>query len=138
MADVFDPLTLAGVITAGIAGVILTVHLTGGSQRARIADAQDARAVFALDFPDAQVQDVVLADDHRAALLALDNGHFGAVTVLGKDRVARRFSRSALRRVRADARGLTLRTGDFGAPTIRVALAHPDHRAAWHARLEAG
>ncbi|HRP78458.1 MAG TPA: hypothetical protein PL183_05060 [Aquamicrobium sp.] len=74
---------LVAMVVAGVSGVVLVVHLTGGSRRARLEDEAAARARFGLDFPDLAVEAVHLTAAADAAFLALGDGRVGIVQAIG-------------------------------------------------------
>ena len=78
-----SPALLVIVVAAGIAAVVLSVHFTGGSARAIIADDAAARERFRQDFPDLAVRSVHLVRDRDAAFLALEDGRIGVVYAVG-------------------------------------------------------
>lgn len=81
-------------VVAGIAVIVLAVHLTGGSRNALLRDAAHARSRFAEDFPDAAVAGVHLCTSGEAAFLELRDGRLGIVQSLG-DRFLTRILRRA-------------------------------------------
>lgn len=74
---------LVAMVAVGVAGVVLLVHLTGGSQRARLDGEVAARARFGVDFPDPGIEAVHLTAASDAAFLALDDGRVGIVQAIG-------------------------------------------------------
>ncbi|MCO5158223.1 MAG: hypothetical protein M9945_15985 [Aquamicrobium sp.] len=74
---------LVAMVVIGVSGVVLLVHLTGGSRRARLADEAAARARFGVDYPDPAIVAVHLTQDGDAAFLALDDGRVGIVAAVG-------------------------------------------------------
>jgi len=74
---------LVAMVVVGVSGVVLIVHLTGGSRPARLADETAARARFALDFPDLDVRAVHPTAEGDAAFLALGDGRVGIVQAVG-------------------------------------------------------
>ncbi len=117
-----------------VGGVALTVgltHLLGGSTPAALS-VEAITDLLALDLPDAVVDEVLLADDRRAALVTLRSGH-AAVLVLG-DRLVSRLLPAGLR-AEATERGLRLRLPDPGCPRIDVALSDSARRQEWLDRL---
>lgn len=84
---------LVVMVVVGVSGVVLIVHLTGGSRRARLADEAAARARFGVDHPDLAIVAVHLTKEGDAAFLALDDGHVGIVAAIG-DRFLTRLVRA--------------------------------------------
>lgn len=74
---------LVVMVVVGVSGVVLIVHLTGGSKRARLADEAAARARFGVDYPDCGVTAIHLTKEGDAAFLALDDGRIGIVAAIG-------------------------------------------------------
>lgn len=105
---------LVAMVVAGVSAIVLAVHMTGGSVRASLADAQAARRRFAEDFPDAGTDRIVLTADRHAAFMAIDGGGLGMVEAVG-DRFLTRLLRAGdiLSLKRRDAVTLELTAGDF-------------------------
>ncbi len=74
---------LAVMVVIGVSGVVLLVHLTGGSRRARLEDELAARARFGVDYPDLAIVAVYLTQDGDAAFLALEDSRVGIVAAVG-------------------------------------------------------
>lgn len=74
---------LVAMVVVGVSGVVLLVHLTGGSAPARLAGEAAARERFAFDFPDLGVRSVHLTRAGDAAFLALEDGRVGIVQAIG-------------------------------------------------------
>lgn len=74
---------LVVMVVAGVGGVVLAVHLSGGSVAARLADEEAALARFFIDYPDAGVRAVRLTRDGKTAFLALADGRVGIVQAVG-------------------------------------------------------
>ncbi|TGY87662.1 hypothetical protein E5163_14615 [Marinicauda algicola] len=101
----------------------------------RLASREEAARLFLVDHWDAPVRAVSLSGDGRAALLELDGGEVGIVSVFGDRAVTRRLPAKALR-VAGRGDGLELRLPDASLPRLRLDLA-PDEHARWAARLDA-
>lgn len=71
------------IVVAGIAAVVIAVHLTGGSARAQLDGQEAARKRFAEDFPDLVPASVWLTKDRCAAILSLNGGRIGIIHALG-------------------------------------------------------
>ena len=121
------------IVIFGIAGIVLLVHLTGGTVTRRIADLADAQKLWAGDFPDEVLSDLRIDDPGRVALVQLQDGRQGILWAFGGDAVVRHLI--APPEVAETDTGLTLRLRDYTAPAIRVTLADKNDRAAWRAAL---
>ncbi|RIK86898.1 MAG: hypothetical protein DCC69_06290 [Hyphomicrobiales bacterium] len=133
---------LVVMVVVGVAGVVVAVHLTGGSVRARLADADAARSRFAVDFPDLDIARVHLTADGDAAFLALGDGRVGIVKAVGDRFLTRAVAGADLSGApRATDSTLVLRLRDFTWPGGVFTFAGPDEAraverllAALHAR----
>lgn len=74
---------LVFIVVAGIAAVVIAVHMTGGSVRAELDGVEAARRRFAEDFPDFAPASVWLTRDRCAAIIGLEDGRVGIVHALG-------------------------------------------------------
>lgn len=74
---------LVAMVVIGVSGVVLIVHLTGGTRRARLEDEAAARARFGVDCPDLAIGAVHLTQNGDAAFLALEDGRVGIVAAIG-------------------------------------------------------
>ena len=108
---------LAILVVIGVSGVVLVVHLTGGSRRARLEDEATARARFGVDYPDLAVMAVHPTHEGDAAFLALEDGRVGIVAAIG-DRFLTRVVGAADLAAPPRVAGvvLTLRLRDFTWP----------------------
>ena len=70
-------MVLVLIVVVGIAATVAAVHFTGGSKRAVITQAQQARDVFAADFPNERATSVIVTADGQSAFLILPNGRVG-------------------------------------------------------------
>ena len=126
---------LVAMVVAGVSGVVLLVHLTGGGKPARLADEAAALARFALDFPDFDVRSVHLTREGDAAFLALGDGPMGArvgiVQAVGGKFLTRVIAgRDLAGAPRAANATLMLRLGDFTWPGGMFTFAGPDEARA--------
>lgn len=71
------------IVTIGIAATVIAVHMTGGSKKAALGNADEARQAFAADFPDENAGTIVLTENGQSAFLSLANGRTGIVQSLG-------------------------------------------------------
>lgn len=74
---------LVAIVVIGISLAVAAVHFTGGSKVAQIADADDARRIFALDFPDERPHAAEITSDRQSAFLSLPGGRTGIVQSFG-------------------------------------------------------
>ncbi|HHZ10126.1 MAG TPA: hypothetical protein GX405_15250 [Rhizobiales bacterium] len=74
---------LVAIVVIGISLTVAAVHFTGGSKVARLAGVEEARRVFALDFPDETPSSVLITSDGRSAFLSLSGGRTGIVQSFG-------------------------------------------------------
>lgn len=74
---------LVAIVVLGIALSVAAVHLTGGSEMAALAGADQALRRFAEDFPDETTATVRLTADGRTAFLEIGRGRIGIVHGIG-------------------------------------------------------
>lgn len=74
---------LVAIVVVGIALTVAAVHVTGGSKAAHLGGADEARRIFALDFPDETPSTVVVTSDRQSAFLSLSGGRTGIVQSFG-------------------------------------------------------
>ncbi|HSO48521.1 MAG TPA: hypothetical protein VLQ68_11385 [Rhizobiaceae bacterium] len=112
---------LAIMVAIGLALVIGAVHFSGLSRPARLADADQARARFLLDYPDEAIGEIVLGRDGNAAFISLSAGRIGLVHAMGDRFVTRILERRVVRAVEPDGSGaLVLKLDDFTLPKERA------------------
>lgn len=132
------PLPILGaLVVLGIGGLVLLVHLLGGSKRLSYEDDAAAREALLTDYPHARIRQTVLTDDQRAALFELAEG-VGFAAPFGEGRLTRVMGPDDVSGVDDDPDGLTIRLKDYTAPRLTVRLANAEARAAWKARLMTG
>jgi hypothetical protein len=107
---------LAALVVAGLALAIGAVRFSGLSHPARLATATQAEQAFRLDYPDAEVREVLLSADSRAAILALGDGSIGLVEAFGAKFVTRRVDGGAIASLHGDGDVLDVRYRDFTHP----------------------
>lgn len=108
---------LAVMVVFGVSGVVLLVHLTGGSKPALLADEAAAQARFATDYPDIPVRSVHLTAAREAAFLALGDGRVGIVKAVGGKFLTRVVSaRDLAGAPRTNGTTILLRIRDFTWP----------------------
>jgi hypothetical protein len=118
---------LLSVVALGIAGIVLLVHLTGGSKPARMGDDMAARAAWGAAFAEHPPLRVIRAQSGQAALIEFAGGR-GLIWCLGDDTVARVLRPGLLRTCTAKSPGLCLRLNDFDAPTVDLILTSAESR----------
>ncbi|CAG0972576.1 MAG: hypothetical protein F9K19_17215 [Rhizobiaceae bacterium] len=74
---------LVAIVVIGISLTVAAVHFTGGSMTAHLDGADEARRIFALDFPDEKPSTVMITSDGQSAFLALPRGRTGIVQSFG-------------------------------------------------------
>ncbi len=112
---------LAIMVAIGLALVIGAVHLSGLSRPARLADVDQARARFLLDYPDETVGEIVLGKDGNAAFISLSQGRIGLVHAMGDRFVTRILERRVVRAVERDGgEAVVLKLDDFTLPRERA------------------
>ncbi|MBI1220567.1 MAG: hypothetical protein GC186_18705 [Rhodobacteraceae bacterium] len=117
-------------VAVGIAGIAVLLHLTGHSRAFEIDSEATARREWHRHCPEDEVRAVLVAANHRAALIEGAQGR-GLLWSFGADTTAQQFDRVEVTD-RPD--GLILRLGSFTAPAVRLHLS-PEERAQWRARL---
>lgn len=122
---------LVVIVIFGIAAVVLAVHLTGGSQRASLADAQAAAARFAEDFPrDDDVRDVRLTADRSSAFLDFGSAGTGVVHAVGDRFLTRLLTPADVLAATRDGAALVLTLRDFTWRGGRFVFEGPDDAGA--------
>jgi len=107
-------MVLASFVVAGIGLIVATVHLTGGSADARLADDAAALTRFAQDFPDEHVEAILCTLDRRTAFLRLEGGRVGIVQAVGGKFLTRIVSAAVMSGApRAENAQVTVRFRDF-------------------------
>jgi hypothetical protein len=74
---------LVAIVAVGIALTVAAVHFTGGSRMALIDGAENARRLFAADYPDEQTSETAITIDRHSAFLPLPGGRMGIVQSFG-------------------------------------------------------
>lgn len=107
-------LALLGImVVVGITLVVVLVHVTAPPDRIGLADAEAAREVFMLDFPDAVASEAVITADARSAVLRLRDGGAGIVHGMGARYLTRELT-SGIGQVRRDGSAVEIRLADIG------------------------
>ncbi|MEZ5811303.1 MAG: hypothetical protein R3D45_07790 [Rhizobiaceae bacterium] len=116
---------LALLVVVGVGGVVLAVHLSGGTVSATLASQKEAVGRFHLDFAETAVDWTVITAERDAAFLALKNGGAGIVRAIGDCYLTRYLSpgsRFACERkgetgLSLDLDDISWRGGNFTFPT---------------------
>lgn len=104
---------LALLVVIGVGGVVLAVHLSGGTVSATLASEKEAVDRFYLDFAEAAVDWTVITAQRDAAFLALKRGGAGIVRAIGDCYLTRYLSPgSRFHCERKGDTGLSLALGD--------------------------
>lgn len=74
---------LALLVILGVGGIVLAIHLTGGTVTATLANDEAAIERFAEDFPEHAVAEVMITENGQSAVLALTGGDAGLVHAIG-------------------------------------------------------
>ena len=121
------PLTiLVPMILLGLAMVAIAMRLLGLSKSASISAISDAIRLLQTDYPQAVVEEAILASDGRAAILKLEDGTTGLVEAMGDRFVTRILSVDDVQAVqRVDDCSLMLRLADFTLPVVPLKFAEP-------------
>jgi hypothetical protein len=108
--------TLVILVVTGVTAVVIAVRFSGISRRVTIADARQAKAVFAQHYPDELPGECLCTSDGKAAFLTLPGGRIGLVSGFGARYVCRLFEKDEVH-LRHIANGVVkLRFSDFGYP----------------------
>ena len=125
---------LALLVTVGIGGIVLLVHLTGGSRAARLEDDAAVIDAWRADWQGDRPIETLRNEAGTAAMVALPGGEAGLVWSFGADTVSRRLYPGAIRALEPGADSLTVRFAAFDCPAARIAL-DPLEQDLWYARL---
>lgn len=122
------------VIAAGITGVVLLVHLTGGSEPAHLVKRAEVIAMWNSQFPETPAKNAVLEPAGLAALIDLENGGTGLLWAFGNHVVGRVLNTGSLR---TDKDHLYLTLPDFTAPRLSIEINEPTVRLIWAETIKA-
>jgi len=127
-------------VVLAVSVIMLVITRSGLSRQARLDSTEAVAARFALDFPEYDVTDVMIADDRQAALLTIGGRDVadaaGLVRTIGDRTTTRLMTSGALHSVVEDDKGLAVRSTDFTWPCQTVRLADPADRARWRKLLD--
>ncbi|MEZ5872120.1 MAG: hypothetical protein R3D32_09775 [Nitratireductor sp.] len=117
---------LVPMILVGLALVAVAIHLLGLSKDVFISTISDAIRLLETDFPDAIVEEAILASNGKAAILKLEDGSAGLVEAMGDRYVTRVVARNDVRQVeRKGDCELVLRLADFTLPRLILNFTEP-------------
>ncbi|MCB1456706.1 MAG: hypothetical protein KDJ48_07960 [Nitratireductor sp.] len=121
------PLTiLVPMILIGLALVAIAMRLLGLSKQASISAIGEAISVLRTDYPDALVEEAILASNGKAAILKLEDGSAGLVEAMGDRFITRILAQKDVRQVeRKGECDLVLRLADFTLPRLTLTFAEP-------------
>ncbi len=115
---------LALLVVVGVGGVVLAIHLSGGTVTATLGSSTTAIDRFAEDFPDADVTEAVLSADQTAAILALSGDEAGIVHAVGDRFLTRHLTGNTSFAVRAENEvSLSLQLNDISWRGARLTFA---------------
>lgn len=105
---------LVALVVVGITAAVLAVHLTGGSKRSTIVDADHAATLFLTDFPNERPGPALLTIDNQSAFLDLPGARLGIVQSFGDGYFTRIVTAGDIASVRVqDPAIMTVRFRDF-------------------------
>lgn len=82
---------LAVLVVIGVGGVVLAIHLSGGTITVVLESEKAAILRFTADFPEADVHRTIISSDKQSAILALGDGSAGVVHAIGDRFLTRHF-----------------------------------------------
>lgn len=109
---------LVPLVTVGILGIALLLHLLGLSRPVTLSDESAARDAWLSEFPDDTPLRVLLSRNRMAALVETPKGR-GVVWPMGADTTARYLTGA---RITRRAEGLRISLPDYTAPRIDLVL----------------
>lgn len=105
---------LIALVVVGITVGVLAVHLTGGSKRSAIADADHASRLFSADFPKERLGCTYLTSDNQSAFIEMSDDRVGIVQSFGDGFFTRIVNAGDVASVRLrDPAILSIRFRDF-------------------------
>ncbi|MGR1579997.1 hypothetical protein ACSSNL_00880 [Thalassobius sp. S69A] len=118
-------------VTGGIAGIVIILHLLGLSRPCVFTDEPAVRRVWQAEYPDTQILSIVQSRNRHFALVDSRAG-LGIVWPMGADGAARLLLGVEVRRTKS---GLILSLPDYTAPEISLWLT-PDEAQDWLRRIK--
>lgn len=121
------PLTiLVPMILVGLALVAIAIRLLGLSKDVSIPAIADAISLLRADYPDANIEEAILASNGKAAILKLEDGSAGLVEAMGDRFITRILAQKDIRQVeRKGDCDLVLRLADFTLSRLTLSFAEP-------------
>ncbi|MEX0346478.1 MAG: hypothetical protein AB3N20_16255 [Rhizobiaceae bacterium] len=83
---------LAVLVVIGVGGVVLAIHLAGGTVTVVLESEKTAIDRFADDFPEAEIHRTIISSNRQTAILALGDGSAGVVHAIGDRFLTRHLS----------------------------------------------
>jgi|GEM_PF-2949608 len=124
---------LLPMVVLGIAGLVLLVRLLRPTPPLTLANRKAARALWDHRNPENPARAIHLSRSRNAALIETDTAA-GLLWSMGCDPVTRLFHTAP--DCHETDKTLIVRTGDFTAPKITIALPDPTERRRWRSVLE--
>ena len=121
------------IVIAGISGIVLLVHMLGGSHLARLDSQAGVLQMWQSEQPDHKAIGALLEPSAQAALIDLEAGGTGLLWAVG-DTVAGRVLTAGSLAENAETLRITL--PDFTAPQVEVTIAEPIVRRIWAETLK--
>ncbi|MGI9355342.1 MAG: hypothetical protein ACR2PF_09320 [Rhizobiaceae bacterium] len=128
---------LVAIVVAGLTAVISAVHFSGGMRAGKL-DEDSVREIWKLEFVDDAVTTIIVSDDRKAAVVALNDWlTLGLVRQMGAHHIVRRLERGSVRQVTNWKNRLNLRLNDTTLPFFAIFLADDGRRSGLARQLEA-
>lgn len=118
-------------VSGGILGIGVLLHLLGLSSRRVFEDEDAVRRVWLTEFPGQAPSSILMSKNQHYALVVSPNG-LGLVWPMGVDGAARLLLGAEVKPWR---KGLTVELPDFSAPRIQLHL-DKDEARQWRAKIE--
>lgn len=115
---------LAILVVGGVSGILLAIHLAGGTRDVRLDAPDAAMQRFALDFPEAAPRAVILDAAGDAAFLDTDAG-VGLVQAIGDRYLTRLIDPGQAKMSRPAPEHLALAFAETGLPPATYTFAGP-------------
>lgn len=117
---------LAPMVVVGLALVIGCGYLLDRKKSRKPLDEAGFRKRFARDFPNEEVDEIILASDGLSALLRLASaGKVGLVFQMGQNQSTRLLEPGSVQHISQTAAGLELVLKDFSAHCVKIELKDP-------------
>lgn len=120
---------LAILVVLGVGGVVLAIHLSGGTITAKLRSPDEAIGRFCEDFPDATINSVIISKNGQTAVLALPGGDCGIVHAVGDRFLTRYFTSDNRPAVQArSGAALSLRINDISWRGSHIVFSSDEER----------